>query len=288
VSLRAGESRGMRTIAFNTIVEHTKRLCIGESQILDGSMVKRFQSARQTQSSPPGREVQQLVDNAQIAREEGYPICQDIAHAVFFVELGQDIRIEGGALTDAINKGVAEACREGYPRYSIVADPLKRKDTGDISAVLTLQLVRGDRLRLSFLAKGAGCDNMSGFKMLTPADGVNGVKDFVLDTVRAASGKPCPPVVVGVGMGGTFDLCCMLAEKALFRGLGAGHPDPFYAQLETELLDEINRLGTGPKRLDGRTTTVAVHIETLPCHIASLPVAVNMNCHAHGHRSVVL
>ncbi len=265
-------------------------MCMDATYNLSENMVKKFQSAAQTEVSALGKEVlQQLVDNARIAREEDYPICQDTGDAVFFVDLGQDVRIEGGGLIDAINKGVAEGYREGYLRFSIVADPLRRKNTGDNTpAMITFQLVPGDKLKLSFLAKGGGCENMSAFKMLTPAEGARGVKEFVVNTVKEAGGNPCPPVVVGVGLGGTFDQCCMLAKKALLREIGEKHPDPFYAQLETELLDEINKLGIGPMGLGGRTTAVAVHIETMPCHITSLPVAVNMDCHAHRQKSVVL
>jgi fumarate hydratase subunit alpha len=280
----------MRAISFETIVEQAKRMCIEATYNLSENMVKKFQSARQTEPSPLGKDVlQQLVDNARIARDENYPICQDTGDAVFLVELGQDVRIEGGGLIDAINKGVAEGYREGYLRFSMVADPLRRKNTGDNTpAMVTLHLVPGDKLKLSFLAKGGGCENMSAFKMLTPADGVKGVKEFVVNSIRTAGGNPCPPVIVGVGLGGTFDQCCMLAKKALFREVGENHLDPFYAQLETELLDEINKLGIGPMGLGGRTTALAVHIETLPCHITSLPVAVNMDCHAHRQKTVVL
>jgi fumarate hydratase subunit alpha len=280
----------MRTIRFETIAEQTKRICIEANYRLNENMMKKLQSAKDTESSALGREVlQQLVDNARIAREGDYPICQDTGDAVFFVELGQEVRIEGGGLIDAINKGVAEGYREGYLRFSMVADPLRRKNTGDNTpAMVTLQLVRGDMLKMSFLAKGGGCENMSAFKMLTPAEGVKGMKEFVVNTVKNAGGNPGPPVVVGVGLGGTFDHCCMLAKKALFGEIGEKHPDPYYAQLEAELLGEINKLGIGPMGLGGRTTAVAVHIETLPCHIASLPVAVSMDCHAHRQKSIIL
>jgi fumarate hydratase subunit alpha len=270
----------MRTIRSEDIAEQAKRMCMDATYNLNDSMVKKLQSAKQTEVSPLGKEVlQQLVENARIAREEDYPICQDTGDAVFFVELGQGVHIEGGGLIDSINKGVAEGYREGYLRFSIVGDPLRRKNTGDNTpAMVTLQLVPGDKLKLSFLAKGGGCENMSAFKMLTPAAGAKGVKEFVVNTIKNAGGNPCPPVVVGVGLGGTFDQCCMLAKKALLREVGGKHSDPFYAQLETEILDEINKLGIGPMGLGGRTTAVAVHIETLPCHITSLPVAVNMDC----------
>jgi fumarate hydratase subunit alpha len=286
-----GERLGqMRAVSFDVIAKTAKRMCMEATYKLDDKMVKTFEAARETEVSPLGKEVlQQLIENAQIAREEDYPICQDTGDAVFFIELGQEVRVEGGGLIDAINKGVAEGYLEGYLRLSMVGDPLRRKNTGDNTpAMITLQLVPGDKLKISFLAKGGGCENMSAFKMLTPADGVKGVKEFVIGTVRRAGGNPCPPTVVGVGIGGTFDQCCMLAKKALFREIGQKHPDPFYAQLEAELLGEINKLGIGPMGLGGRITSVGVHIETLPCHITSLPVAVNMDCHAHRHMSVVL
>jgi fumarate hydratase subunit alpha len=280
----------MRIIRFEVVAEQAKRMCMEATYKLNDTIVEKFQSAKQTEVSPLGREVlQQLVDNARIAREEDYPICQDTGDAVFFVELGQDVHIEGGGLIDAINKGVAEGYREGYLRFSIVGDPLRRKNTGDNTpAMVTLELVPGDKLKLSFLAKGGGCENMSAFKMLTPAAGAKGVREFVVNTIKNAGGNPCPPVVVGVGLGGAFDQCCMLAKKALLREVGKKHSDPFYAQFETELLDEINKLGIGPMGLGGRTTAIAVHIEVLPCHITSLPVAVNMDCHAHRQKTVVL
>lgn len=280
----------MRVLNFAAIAEEAKRMCIEANHVLSESMLDRFESAQQTEISPLGKDIlRQLVENARIARQENYPICQDTGDAVFFVELGQDVRIEGGGLIDAINKGVADGYREGYLRFSMVTDPLRRKNTGDNTpAMVTLQLVPGEKLKLSFLAKGGGCENMSAFKMLTPADGVRGVKEFVAKTVKEAGGNPCPPVVVGVGLGGTFDQCCMLAKKALFREIGEKHPDPYYQRLEGELMDEINKLGIGPMGLGGSTTALAVHIETLPCHIASLPVAVNFDCHAHRLKSVVL
>jgi len=280
----------MRAIPFDAIVEQTKRMCMEATYNLSSKMVAKFESAKQDEPSPLGKEVlQQLIDNARIAREGDYPICQDTGDAVFFIELGQDVRIEGGGLIDAINRGVAQGYREGFLRFSMVEDPLRRKNTGDNTpAMVTIQLVPGDKLKIAFLAKGGGCENMSAFKMLTPADGAKGVKELVVSVVKNAGGNPCPPVVVGVGLGGTFDQCCMLAKKALLREIGEKHPDPFYAQLESELLDEINKLGIGPMGLGGRTTAVAVHIETLPCHITSLPVAVNMDCHAHRQKTVVL
>ena len=280
----------MRSITFDSIVEQTRRMCMEATYNLSDNMVRKFQSAKQDEVSPLGKEVlQQLIDNARIAREEDYPICQDTGDAVFFIELGHEVRIEGGGLVDAINKGVAEGYRQGFLRFSMVEDPLRRRNTGDNTpAMVTIQLVPGDKLKMSFLAKGGGCENMSAFKMLTPAEGVKGVKEFVVEAVKNAGGNPCPPTIVGVGLGGTFDQCCMLAKKALFREVGEKHPDPFYAELETELLSEINKLGIGPMGLGGRTTSIAVSIETLPCHITSLPVAVNMDCHAHRQKTVVM
>ena len=275
---------------FDSIVEQTRRMCIEAPYNLSDNMVSKFRSAKHDEVSVLGKEVlQQLIDNAQIAREEDYPICQDTGDAVFFIELGQEVHIEGGGLVDAINKGVAEGYVQGFLRYSMVEDPLRRKNTGDNTpAMVTIQLVAGDKLKISFLAKGGGCENMSAFKMLTPAEGVEGVKRFVLEAVKNAGGNPCPPTIVGVGLGGTFDQCCMLAKKALFREVGEKHPDQFYSELETKLLNEINKLGIGPMGLGGRTTSIAVNIEVLPCHITSLPVAVNMDCHAHRQKTVVM
>lgn len=230
-----------------------------------------------------------MLQNAQIARDDMVPICQDTGAACVFVELGQDLRIEGGLLNDAINEGVAQGYTEGYLRKSMVDDPLRRTNTQDNTpALITTDVVAGDKLKITLAPKGAGSENMGQLKMLKPADGIDGVRAFVLDAVRHAGPNPCPPIIVGVGIGGNFDHVASLAKRALLRPIGAANPDPFYAQLEHELLEEINRLGTGPAGFGGKTTALAVNIEQMATHIACLPVAVNINCHVARHEEVVL
>ncbi|MEN9979095.1 MAG: fumarate hydratase, partial [candidate division WOR-3 bacterium] len=203
--------------------------------------------------------------------------------------VGSQVKIEGGELYDAIQAGVAKGYTDGYLRKSIVADPLRRKNTGDNTpAIIYTEIVPGDRLKITVQPKGGGSENMSEIKMLSAADGVAGIKKFVVDRVWRSQANPCPPVIVGVGLGGTFEKCALLAKRALLREIGSLHPDPFYAQLEQELLEEINKLGIGPQGLGGRVTALAVFIEAFPCHIATLPCAVNINCHAARHRSAVI
>jgi fumarate hydratase subunit alpha len=216
-------------------------------------------------------------------------MCQDTGFAVFFVEVGQDVHFTGGSLSESINEGVRQGYEEGYLRKSILGDPIKRVNTKDNTpAVINYDIVPGDKLKIVFAAKGGGSENMSEVKMMKPSDGVEGLKDFVVDRVRRSSGNPCPPVIVGVGVGGTFDKCAQLAKKALLREIGSTHPDPFYADLEAELLVKINNIGIGPQGVGGRTTALAVFIEVHPCHIASFPAAVNMQCHAARHKEVII
>lgn len=230
-----------------------------------------------------------MLENAAIAADEMVPICQDTGAACVFVELGQDVHIEGGSLVDAINAGVALGYTEGYLRKSMVADPLRRVNTDDNTpALITVDIVDGDALKITLAPKGAGSENMGQLKMLKPADGIEGVRDFVLDAVRHAGPNPCPPIIVGVGVGGNFDHVASLAKRALLRPVGVHNLDPFYAQLEAELLDAINAFGTGPAGFGGATTALAVNIEQAPTHIACLPVAVNINCHVARHEEVVL
>ena len=230
-----------------------------------------------------------MLENAAIAADEMVPICQDTGAACVFVELGQDVHIEGGSLVDAINAGVALGYTEGYLRKSMVADPLRRVNTDDNTpALITVDIVDGDALKITLAPKGAGSENMGQLKMLKPADGIEGVRDFVLDAVRHAGPNPCPPIIVGVGVGGNFDHVASLAKRALLRPVGVHNPDPFYEQLEAELLDAINAFGTGPAGFGGATTALAVNIEQAPTHIACLPVAVNINCHVARHEEVVL
>ena len=243
-----------------------------------------------TEESPVGKEIfNQLLENADIARAERMPICQDTGLAVVFVDLGQDAHVTGGGLDAAINDGVRRGYTEGYLRKSVLGDPLKRVNTKDNTpAVIHMRVVTGDKLKLWVVPKGGGSENMSKVAMLKPADGVEGVKKFVVESVRIASANPCPPIIVGVGIGGSFEQCAMNAKRALLREIGSKHPDQFYADLEGELLEKVNNLGIGPMGLGGRITALAVHIEAAPCHIASLPVAVNINCHAARHKTAVL
>ena len=242
------------------------------------------------EESPVGKDVlSQLIENADIARSDRVPMCQDTGVAVVFVELGQDVHIMGGLLADAINAGVAKGYKEGYLRKSMVSHPLERKNTGDNTpAVIYTDIVPGDKLKITIAPKGGGSENMSGIKMLKPSDGVEGVKKFVVELVKAAGSNPCPPIIVGVGIGGTMDKAAFLAKKALLREIGEHNPNPSDADLESELLKLVNDTGIGPAGLGGRVTALAVNVETYPCHIASLPLAVNIQCHAARHKEIVL
>lgn len=242
------------------------------------------------EESPVGRDILgQLIENAAIARDERVPMCQDTGFAVVFVRLGQDVHISGGGLVDAINEGVRRAYAEGYLRKSIVRHPLERVNTGDNTpAVIHTEVVEGDELRIIIAPKGGGSENMSGVRMLKPSEGVEGVKKFVVELVRAGGSNPCPPIIVGVGIGGTMEMSAILAKKALLREIGVHSSDPYNAKLEEELLGLVNDTGVGPAGLGGRVTALAVNVETYPAHIASLPVAVNIQCHAARHREIVL
>lgn len=257
---------------------------------LGQDMIDAFENAYEKELSLTGKEIiEQLIKNAEIARTEEVPMCQDTGFAVVFVELGQEVHIAGGTLEDAINEGVRRGYTQGYLRKSIVGHPLERVNTGDNTpSVLHLKLVPGDNLKITLAPKGGGSENMSAIKMLKPAEGVEGVKKFVLDTVKAAGPNPCPPIIVGVGIGGTFEKSAIIAKEALLRSAGSPSPRPEIASLEKELLEEINKTGIGPQGLGGRYTALAVHIEIYPAHIASLPVAVNINCHASRHKEIVL
>jgi len=257
---------------------------------LGQDVIEAFKSAYENEQSVTGKDIlQQLIENAQIARNESVPMCQDTGFAVIFLELGQEVRIEGGGLEDAVNEGVRKGYQEGYLRKSIVGHPLERVNTGDNTpAVIHTRIVPGDKLKIIVAPKGGGSENMSAIKMLKPAEGVEGVKKFVVETVKAAGPNPCPPIVVGVGIGGTFEKAALLAKEALLRPVGQASSDPYAANLEKELLELVNKLGIGPQGLGGKTTALAVHVNTHPAHIASLPVAVNINCHASRHKEVEL
>jgi fumarate hydratase subunit alpha len=280
----------MREIPVRHIAEALRRMAVEANTELGQDVLDAFARFQAAEESPTGRDIlDQLRENARIAREEKLPLCQDTGFAVVFVELGQDVHLTGGDLYEAVNDGVRRGYQEGYLRKSIVADPLRRKNTGDNTpAVVHVKLVPGEHVKLTFAPKGGGSENMSGVAMLRPADGVEGVKRFVLDRVSQAGPNPCPPTVVGVGIGGTFEVAAYLAKLALLRPLGQRHPDPYYAALEEELLSAVNRLGIGPAGLGGTTTSLDVHVEVHPCHIASLPVAVNIQCHSARHKEVEL
>ncbi|ABB13917.1 fumarate hydratase [Carboxydothermus hydrogenoformans] len=280
----------MRNLDVKEIKNAVKTLVVKANQELSTDILNALKVAANNEESEVGKKIlQRVIENAQIAKDEELPICQDTGTAVIFLEIGQDVHLVGGDLHDAINQGVREGYSEGYLRKSIVKDPLNRVNTGDNTpAVVHIDIVPGDRVKITVAPKGGGSENMSQLKMLKPADGVEGVKQFVIDTVRQAGSNPCPPIIVGVGIGGTFEKAALLAKKALLREVGTQNPDPFYNSLERELLEKINNLGIGPQGLGGRVTALAVHIETYPTHIASLPVAVNLNCHVARHETVIL
>ena len=280
----------MRNINAELITESVKRLCMNANYYLGEDVVAALEDARGKEESPLGREIiGQILENAKIAKDEKMPLCQDTGLSAFFVELGQDVHVEGGDFEEAVQEGVRQGYKEGYLRKSIVEDPLRRKNTGDNTpAVISIRIVPGDKIKITILPKGGGSENMSAVKMLKPSDGEEGVKSFVVDTVKKAGGNPCPPIIVGVGIGGTFDKCAYLAKKALLRTIGSVHPDPYYAAMEKELLEKVNNTGVGPQGLGGRITALAVHIEAHPCHIASLPAAVNTQCHSARHKEIVI
>jgi len=275
----------MREISTDQITTAVRDLCIKANTHLGEDVLAAFHRAIEQEVSPAGKDIlEKLVENARIAREEEIPICQDTGFAVVFAELGQEVRFVGGDFKEAINEGVRQGYKEGYLRKS-VCHPFSRKNTGDNTpAIIHVDIVPGDNVRLIVAPKGGGSENMSRVTMLTPALGIGGVKDFVVQRVRESGGNPCPPTIVGVGIGGTFETTALLAKKALLRPLGSQNPDPELASLEFELHKEINALGIGPQGLGGRTTSLAVHVNLMDSHIASLPVAVNIQCHAARHK----
>jgi len=280
----------MREINSEQVARAVENLCISSNCHLSKDVWEAFRENLEKEESPLGKEVlEEILENGRMAQEEKLPICQDTGFAIVFVEMGQEVRITGGDFYEAINSGVINGYRNGYLRNSVVGDPLRRKNTGDNSpSWVHVDIVPGNRLKISVMPKGAGSENMSTVKMLSPAEGVQGVKKFVLEWVGERGANACPPLVVGVGIGGTFEGVAMLAKKALLRSIGSRNPEPFYAEMEDELLREINNLGLGPQGLGGSTTALGVHIETYPCHIASLPLAVNLQCHAVRHATIVL
>lgn len=281
----------MRELSATAVQSAVAAMVIDANCRISPHVLQQMEHCRAEEEQPLAASILgRIIENDRLAAERCVPMCQDTGMAVFRVQLGQELHITGGSLEDAIQEGVRQGYREGYLRKSVVADPVFHRDnTGDNTpAVIYYELTEGDRLTLTFAPKGFGSENMSAVKMLKPADGAEGVKAFVLDAVRHAGPNPCPPIVVGVGIGGTFDKCALLAKRALLREMGTHNGSPFYARLEQELLEKINALGIGPQGFGGRTTALAVQIETMPTHIAGLPCAVNINCHVARHVSEVL
>ena len=275
----------MRSIKAEEITKNIKEMCIEANHFLSSDMKEALDRAAETEESPVGKQVLgQLQENLEIAGSETIPICQDTGMAVVFLKIGQDVHIEGGSLTDAVNQGVREGYQEGYLRKSVVRDPIERENTKDNTpAVLHCEIVDGEGLEITVAPKGFGSENMSRVFMLKPADGIEGVKEAVLTAVRDAGPNACPPMVIGVGIGGTFEKCALMAKHALTRNLHETSPIPYVQELEKELLEKINGLGIGPAGLGGRVTALAVNVETYPTHIAGLPVAVNICCHVNRH-----
>jgi fumarate hydratase subunit alpha len=280
----------MREIDVSTITEAVKKLSMDANFYLADDVIKRLESCLEVEESPTGVEViKKILENAEIGKNEQVALCQDTGFAVVFMEIGQDVHFTGGNLIDAVNEGVRQGYKEGYLRKSIVSDPLERKNTGDNTpAIVYTDIVDGDKVKIVIAPKGGGSENMSEVKMMAPAAGIDGIREFVVDKVKRSGANPCPPVIVGVGIGGTFDKCAQIAKRAILRPVGSKHPNPVYARLEEELLERINNLGIGPQGFGGRCTALAVHIEVHPCHIASFPCAVNMQCHVDRHKEVVL
>lgn len=279
----------MREIDSKLIQENIRNLCIEANYFLSDDVKDRLNKAYKEEDFEIGKTVlEKIIKNVEIAKNEKMPICQDTGMTIVFIEIGQDVHVNGD-IEEAVNNGVREGYKTGYLRKSVVGDPIRRVNTKDNTpAVIYYNIVKGDKIKITVAPKGFGSENMSRIKMLKPSEGLQGVKDFIIETVELAGPNPCPPIVVGVGIGGTFDRAALLAKKALIRPLDIRNADPYYKNLEEELLTKINSLGIGPAGFGGRTTALAVNIETFPTHIAGLPVAVNINCHATRHKEIVL
>lgn len=280
----------MRTLDVKEITKAVAQLSIETNRHLSPDMEQAFQKAKQQEPWPLARDtLDKIEENMRAAQEMGLAICQDTGMACVFLEIGQDVHFTGGSLQEAVDEGVRQGYTQGYLRKSVVSDPIRRGNTGDNTpAVLYTDIVPGDRVKVTVAPKGFGSENMSRIAMLKPAQGQQGVEDFIFETARLAGPNPCPPMVLGVGIGGTFERCALLAKRALLRPVDSSNPDPFYGEMEQRLLDRINGLGTGPAGYGGKTTALAVLIETFPTHIAGLPVAVNVSCHVTRHGSVEL
>ena len=276
----------MREIHISKIIDTVKELCIEANYYLSNDVKRALCNAKENETWPLAENIlDQIILNSDIAKNENMPICQDTGMACIFIDIGQDVHIVGGLLDDAINEGVRRGYEEGFLRKSVVKDPINRINTKDNTpAIIYYNMVAGDKIKITVAPKGFGSENMSRIKMLKPSDGLQGVKDFIIETVKLAGPNPCPPIVIGVGIGGTFDKAAYLAKKALIRPLDKRNEDKFYSDLEEELLANINKLGIGPQGFGGKTTALGLNIETYPTHIAGLPVAVKINCHATRHK----
>ena len=280
----------IRTVNVKEITENIREMCIEANHFLSPDMGRALTRAVRSEKSPLGRQILgQLEENLEMAAEEMIPICQDTGMACVFLEIGQDVHLVGGDLREAVDEGVRRGYTNGYLRKSVVKDPVRRGNTGDNTpAMLYTEIVPGENIKITVGPKGFGSENMSQIRMFKPSAGLQGIKDFIIEAVETAGPNPCPPMVVGVGIGGTFDKCALLAKKALMRPLDSSNPDPFYADLEKEMLEKINELGIGPQGFGGKTTAIGLNIETLPTHIAGMPCAVNINCHVTRHKSEVI
>ncbi|MBQ3321276.1 MAG: fumarate hydratase [Firmicutes bacterium] len=280
----------MRDVNVDEIRDAVAELCYETNVFLGADVTEAIHKAKKNETSPVGISIlEQIEQNIEIAEDTGIPLCQDTGLTCVFLEIGQEVSLKGGFIGDAVNEGVRSAYVDRYLRKSVVEDPLRRINTNDNTpAHIVYDIVPGDRIKITVAPKGYGSENMSRIAMLTPADGEAGVRRFVLDAVKNAGGKPCPPIVVGVGIGGTFDQVAQLAKRALLKDLDEIHPDPYYAAMEQELLEEINEMDIGPQGMGGVTTALGVKILTAPTHIAGLPVAVNINCHVCRHKTVVI
>ena len=279
----------IREISTKEIVKVVRDLCMDANYHLGDDVLLALDKAIESEKSEPGREVlKELKENARIAREEKAPICQDCGLAVMFVEIGQDVHIIDGELKEAINEGVRQGYKDGYLRKS-ACDPFTRKNTGDNTpAIIHMEIVPGSNIKITFAPKGGGAENMSRVTMLTPAAGLEGIEEFVINRVKESGSNPCPPTIIGIGIGGTFERSAILAKKAILRKIGDRNPDQYLAKIEEELLAKINKLGIGPMGYGGNTTSLDVFIEAEPCHIASLPLAVNVQCHAARHKEAII
>ena len=280
----------MREINVQQIIDTVERLCIVANNHLPSDVKCAIKNCRACEDGKIAQGVlDNIIENFEIADAENVPICQDTGMACVFLEIGQDLHIVGGDLTEAINEGVRRGYANGYLRKSVVGDPVRRGNTGDNTpAMIYTEIVPGENLKITLGPKGFGSENMSAIRMFKPSAGLQGIKDFIIETVEAAGPNPCPPIVVGVGIGGTFDKAALLAKKAIMRPIDSCHPDPYYADLEKEMLEKINALGIGPQGFGGKTTAIGLNIETLPTHIAGMPCAININCHVTRHKTEVL